>query len=320
MKQVRLTAIWALCALTSFAAKADNAVDTHLQAAKQAAGFEHTGALVRTCIAPAFAVGTGQRGVIPARDSWHAEPVRMFDNLYFIGTKVHSSWALKGSGGIIVIDTLFNYAVEDEMVDGLKKLHLDPHQVKYVIVSHAHGDHDEGARLFQDRYGAHVVMGAADWDSLDKSADIPGGKPRRDVVGSDGQVISAGDASVTLVATPGHTPGTLSMIFTVKDHGKPVTIAYSGGTAIATVYKSAEGLDTYIQSQRHMAERAAGANATVLMTNHSEFDGAYTKSHLVKVRGAGEPHPYAVGPDGVGRYFTVLEECAEAAKARLAAP
>jgi metallo-beta-lactamase class B len=320
MRKFRLTALCALLASAVLPASADDAADTHLLAAKQAAGFDYTGALVRTCIAPAFAVGTGPRGEIPARDTWHAEPARMFDNLYFIGTKVHSSWALRGSDGIIVIDTLFNYAVEDEMVNGLKKLGLDPRQVKYVIISHAHSDHDEGARLFQDRYGAHVVMGAADWDGLDKSADIPGGKPKRDVVGSDGQVISAGDVSVALVSTPGHTPGTLSMIFTVKDHGKPVTIAYSGGTAIAGIYKNAQNLDTYIQSQRHMAELAASQNATVVMTNHSEFDNAYTKSRLVKVRGPGEPHPYAVGAEGVGRYFKVLEECAQVAKVKLAAP
>lgn len=312
-----LTALGALLAL-SMPALADDAVDAHLLAAKQAAGFDYTGTLARTCIAPAFGVGTGgPRGVIPARDTWHAEPARMFDNLYFIGTRVHSAWALKGSDGIIIIDTLYNYAVEDEMVNGLKKLGLDPRQVKYVIISHAHGDHDEGAHLFQERYGAHVVMGAADWDGLDKAADIPGGKPKRDIVGNDGQVISAGDASVTLVSTPGHTPGTLSMIFTVKDHGKPVTIAYSGGTAIFAIYKNAQGLDTYIQSQRHMAELAAAAGATVLMTNHSEFDAAYTKSRLIKVRKAGEPHPYVVGADGVGRYFKLLEECAQVSKARL---
>ncbi|HEX4177244.1 MAG TPA: MBL fold metallo-hydrolase, partial [Rhizomicrobium sp.] len=282
---------------------------------------EYTGTLARTCIAPAFGVGTGgPRGVIPVRDTWHAEPARMFDNLYFIGTKVHSAWALKGSDGIIIIDTLYNYAVEDEMVNGLKKLGLDPARVKYVIISHAHGDHDEGARLFQDRYGAHVVMGAADWDGLDKAADIPGGKPKRDVVGNDGHVINVGDVSVTLVSTPGHTPGTLSMIFTVKDHGKPVTIAYSGGTAIFAIYKNAQGLDTYIQSQRHMAELAAAAGATVLMTNHSEFDAAYTKSRLIKVRGTDELHPYVVGAEGVGRYFKLLEECAQVSKARLAMP
>lgn len=313
-----LAALGALL-LLSLPALADDAVDAHLLAAKQAAGFDYTGALVRTCIAPAYSVGSGgPRGVIPARETWHAEPARMFDNLYFIGTKIHSAWAYKGSDGIIIIDTLYNYAVEDEMIDGLKKLGLDPRQVKYVIISHAHGDHDEGARLFQERYGAHVVMGGPDWDALDKVADIPGGKPKRDIVGSDGQVIRLGDISVTLVATPGHTPGTLSSIFTVKDHGKPVTIAYSGGTAIFAIYKNAEGLDTYIQSQHHMAEQAAAAGATVLMTNHSEFDNAYIKSRLVKVRAPGETHPYVVGADGVGRYFKVLAECAEAAKARLA--
>ena len=99
-----LIGLGALVAL-SLPALADDAVEAHLLAAKQAAGFEYTGALARTCIAPAYGVGTGgPRGVTPARETWHAEPAKIFDNLYFIGTKVHSAWALKGSDGIIVID------------------------------------------------------------------------------------------------------------------------------------------------------------------------------------------------------------------------
>lgn len=316
---IRVTALFCtlLTVLPGMAQPADT-VDAHLAAAKQAAGFEFTGTLSRNCIDPAHdQVPAGPRGVLPDRASWHAEPVRMFDNLYFIGTQVHSAWALKGSDGIIVIDTLYHYAVEDEMVNGLKKLGLDPASVKYVIVSHAHGDHDEGARLFQERYGAHVVMGKPDWDALDKVADIPGGKPKRDIEGHDGQVIKLGDVAVTLVETPGHTPGTLSMIFTVKDRGKPVTVAYSGGTAIFGIYKSAQGLDTFIATQNHIAQLAKAAGANVLMTNHSAFDGAYIKSRLMAVRGPDEPHPYVLGPDGVQRYFTMMQECALAAKARL---
>lgn len=297
---------------------AQDSEQDHLAAAKLAAGFEFTGTLSRNCIDPAHdQVAPGPRDVIPDRAEWHAEPARIYDNLYFIGTKVHSSWALVGSGGIIVIDTLYNYAAEDEIVNGLKKMGLSPVNVKYVIVSHAHGDHDEGAKLFQDRFGAHVVMGTPDWDALDKAKDIPGGKPKRDIEGKDGDVISAGDAHVTLVATPGHTPGTLSMLFTVKDHGKPVTIAYSGGTAIFAIYQNADGLDRFVASQRHMAELAAAANATVLMSNHSAFDGAWLKSRLVQVRLPGEAHPYDVGKDGVQRYFKLQQECALAAKARL---
>lgn len=290
--------------------------ETHLAAAKQAAGLDFPGTLVRTCVVPGMSPGGGARG-IPDRSTWHAEPARMFDNLYFIGTKIHSAWALKGQGGIIVIDTVFHYAAEDEIVNGLKKLGLNPADVKYVIVSHAHGDHDEGARLLQERYGAHVVMGAADWDTLEKGADIPGGKPKRDMIGRDGQKISVGDAGVTLLETPGHTPGTLSLLFEVKDKGKPLTVAYSGGTAIFAIYKDAAKLGTFVASQRRIAKAAADAGATVLMTNHSEFDDAYGKSRLMAVRQPDEPHPYEIGRDGVQRYFTLMAECGLAAKARL---
>lgn len=297
-----------------------DAVEAHLSAAKQAAGFELTGTLARLCIAPGLGSGgakrTGPRP-IPDRALWHAEPVKMFDNLYFVGTKLHSSWALTSSQGIILIDTLYNYAVEDEIVDGLKKVGLDPANVKYVIVSHGHSDHDEGARLFQERYGARVVMGGPDWDLIEKGPDMPGGKPKRDIVGVDGQKITLGDAAVTLIATPGHTPGTLSMLFDVKDHGKPLTVAYSGGTAIYDSYKSVAGLNTYIDSQAHMAKAAADAKAGVLMSNHTEFDGAYVKGRLLAGRQPGEAHPYDLGQGLVQRYFKLTSECALAARARL---
>jgi metallo-beta-lactamase class B len=297
-----------------------DAVEAHLSAAKQAAAFDLTGTLARLCIAPGLGSGgTKKETVRPIPDSalWHAEPVRMFDNLYFVGTKLHSSWALTTSQGIILIDTLYNYAVEDEIVGGLKKVGLDPATVKYVIVSHGHSDHDEGARLFQERYGARIVMGGPDWELIEKGPDMPGGKPKRDIVGVDGQKITLGDTSVTLVATPGHTPGTLSMLFGVKDNGKPLTVAYSGGTAIYDVYQSVAGLNTYIDSQVHMGKVAAEAKATVLMSNHTEFDGAYIKGRLLAGRRPGEAHPYDLGPTLVQRYFKLTDECALAARARL---
>ena len=55
--------------------------------------------------------------------------------------------------------------------------------------------------------------------------------PKRDIVATDGMKITLGDTTVTIWLTPGHTPGTLSYTFTVLDRGKPVNVAYSGGTA-----------------------------------------------------------------------------------------
>src|ERR1700742_3187726 len=163
-----------------------DAINAHLVKAKVAAGVDFKGTLGALCLPNpprnAAARPAGPRPT-PTRDTWYAEPHQVFDNLYWVGTKVHSSWALKTSQGIILIDTLYNYAAEPEIVDGLKKLGLDPAQIKYVIISHAHGDHDQGAVLLQSRYGAKVVMGAPDWETtIKRTAAYAGGVPKQDVV------------------------------------------------------------------------------------------------------------------------------------------
>src|SRR4029078_4635191 len=121
-------------------------------------------------------------------------------------------------------------------------------------------------------FGSRIVMGGPDWDSIAKSVHgYPQGKPKRDIVAADGEKITLGDTAVTIVTTPGHTPGTLSMLFTVKDNGKPLHVAYSGGTAF-NLPSTAANFNTYINSQSEMADAAASSNATVLISNHSEFD------------------------------------------------
>jgi metallo-beta-lactamase class B len=308
---------------SAFAQNTADAIDAHLVAARSAAGFDFTGTLARLCVAPPAVPSTSQDvapGPAPARDTWFIEPAKVFDNLYFVGSKIHNSWALTSSEGIILIDTLFTYNSEEEIVGGLRKLGLDPAKVKYVIISHAHSDHVGGAKLMQDRYGSHIVMGGPDWNSIEKSVNgYPGGKPKRDIVADDGQKITLGDAAVTTIATPGHTPGTLSMIFTVKDNGKPLTVAYSGGTAF-NFPSTAANFDIYIKSQSKMAAAAASANATVLMSNHSEFDSATSKIRMLASRKPGEPHPFEVGKEAVARYFIVTGECAQAARLRLTQP
>jgi metallo-beta-lactamase class B len=292
--------------------------DAYLARAKAAAAFDFTGTLVRVCVAPQTAPGADVApGPAPARDTWYTDPAKVFDNLYFVGTKIHSSWALTTSEGIILIDTLYDYASDEAIVGGLKRLGLDPASVKYVIVSHGHLDHVGGAKLMQDRFGARLVMGGPDWGMIEQSVHrFPNGKPKRDIVATDGQRVTLGDTSVTIVTTPGHTPGTLSMIFQVKDQGRPLTVAYNRGTAFNFVNDVAH-FDIYIASQRKMAKTAADAGATVLMSNHSEFDNAVTKIKMMAARKPGEPHPFEIGTDAVARYFAVTETCAELARWKL---
>mgnify|MGYP003694530771 CR=1 FL=1 len=64
-----------------------------------------------------------------------------------------------------------------------------------------------------------------------------------------------------------------------------MNIAYSGGTAFNFVNNTPvpgiKNFQTYIDSQKKMAEKAAAVNATVLLANHSEFDNAYDKNRML---------------------------------------
>ncbi len=319
------TATWFAAAGFASAQTPPMTIDGYLQTAKVAAATDWAGTFLRLCIpSPAgfqpglAAVGASleDRGRAPAKEKWYAEPAKVADNLYFIGTKVHNSWAIVGSQGIIIIEALYDYAANDEILGGLKKLGLDKNQVKYVILSHAHADHDGGARLLQDEIpAAHLIYGAEDWESVDKSANHAGGKPKHDVVGTDGMKVSVGDAAIQIVTMPGHTPGTLSFLFEVRDNGKPLRFAHVGGTAIP--FKAgAAYYDTYMASSIKMAKAASDYGATALISNHSEFDDAFLKAHSAANRRPGEANPFDVGGDAVARYFTVVQNCTAATKLR----
>ena len=323
-------------------------MDTHINTAKTAAGLTYRATFVNLCfsganpglanpaVARAGGAAPGGRGAAPGggaapgrgagttpdRATWYASPYKIFDNFYWLGTRQHSSWALRTSEGLIIIDTNFAWATEPEIINGLTTLGLDPRQIKYVIISHAHGDHDQGAAELQKRFGAKVVMGAPDWEStLQRPATAAGGVPTRDVVvGADGMKLTLGDTTVNIVSTPGHTPGTLSYVFPVKDQGRTLSVAYSGGTLTGNFGANAARWDEYVASQTRIAKAAADAGATVILSNHSEYDDAYTKARLIGAkREVGEEHPFIVGAAGVQRYFTVMTECAMASKLRAGA-
>jgi hypothetical protein len=89
-------------------------IDSHIAAGKAAAGLDFRGTFVNLCLpgaAPGGARGTPARGAdgrgaaaapaTPDRTEWYASPYKVFDNLYWLGTRQHSSWALRTSGGII---------------------------------------------------------------------------------------------------------------------------------------------------------------------------------------------------------------------------
>src|SRR5580692_7040187 len=298
------------------------ASDAHIAAAKAAAGDDFQNLFTFQCYgpgpggqrtppgaAPAAAAprgggGRGQQGP-PERSTWYAEPVKVFDNLYFFGQSEYAVWAITTSQGIIVLDTIFDYSVEDEVADGMKKMGLDPANIKYAVVSHAHPDHDGGARFLQEHYGTRVIMSPADWDVLDKRTN--GAKPKRDIEATDGQKLTLGDTTLTLYITPGHTPGTISTVFPVKDNGTQHLVALWGGVGLNT---DKAAVQNYIRSAQRFSGIAKQAGADIILTNHTDWDQSKINLPALAKRVPGSPNPYIVGNAKVLDFLKVAEECA----------
>jgi metallo-beta-lactamase class B len=319
-----------LAVLSVAAQDANDAPEAHVAAAKAAAGEEFQNLFNFQCNGPG---SVGQRAVgqsggaaagaqgkqggggraggqkqqgPPDRSTWHVEPVKVFDNLYFLGQSEYSVWAIRTSQGIIVLDTIFDYSVEDEVVGGMKKLGLDPANIKYAVVSHAHPDHDGGARFLQEHYGTRVIMSPADWDVLDKTN---GTKPKRDLEATDGQKLTLGDTTLTLYITPGHTPGTISTVLPVKDNGTPHLAALWGGVGLNA---DRESVQTYQRSAQRFSGIVKQAGADIILTNHTDWDRSKINLPMLANRAPGSPNPYIVGNAKVLSFLKVAEECATA--------
>jgi len=116
-------------------------------------------------------------------------------------------------------------APKTSLIDLLGQLEISPSQVKYVAISHYHGDHTGQARQFPQ---ATLLIGKGDWDvvtdpkpatPMDAAIFAPwttGGGKVEPVVG-DRDVF--GDGSVIMLSTPGHTPGHHSLLVKLKQTG-----------------------------------------------------------------------------------------------------
>lgn len=234
-------------------------------------------------------------------------PFQIFDNLYYVGLESVSAYILTTSDGLILIDSLHpNHS--DYIIEATRKMGLDPGDIKYVIVTHAHIDHAGSAGAIQTRTGARVLMTEGDWGIYEQGGYTSSrGEPRvflpleRDLVVNDGDVLTLGDTKVILYVTPGHTPGVTSLEFPVKDQETSYTAFMFGGHGLNTV-NGVMATEQYIDSVRRVI---AMNDLQVNLTNHPGAAEILERRDELTSRGDGDPHPY-VDPEGFRRYLQSL--------------
>jgi metallo-beta-lactamase class B len=258
-----------------------------------------------------------------------APPTKIFDQLYYLGMNSVASWAIVTSAGIIQIDSLDNpEEVQRVIIGGYKKLGLDPAQIKYLVISHGHSDHFGGAKYIQDTYHPKVLMSGIDWDMVAKlPAPKPGERfgpvPTRDMDITDGQKLTLGNTTLTFYITPGHTPGTVSMLVPVTDKGQPHLLSFWGGSAIprsleptGQVGRMDAGMLAYKQSFERFFKLGEDAGVDGYIANHpyrdqTFIDGKTDRIAKNQARKPGEPSAF-IDRGTYIRYYMISMECIDA--------
>ena len=136
--------------------------------------------------------------------------------------------ALNDPKGWSTLPKLIVYHLDKTLTEQLTTIGLEPNDVTHVALSHTHGDHIGNVRLFSN---STVLMQRAEYEWI-STPDGPNDNVNqlkalaRKLLGApkhlkllDGDTDVFGDGSVTLVSTPGHTPGSKSLLVHLKNSG-----------------------------------------------------------------------------------------------------
>src|ERR1051325_4158313 len=195
-------------------------------------------------------------------------------------TFTFSCYLIKHGNDYMVWDTGFAPGTNPNapkvgIVDRLKEVRVTPDQVKYVGISHFHGDHTGQLDPFKS---ATLFIGKGDWDQIISPTPMQGAnvagfkswideKRKVEPLSLDKDVF--GDGSVIVLRTPGHTPGHSALLVRLKDMG-PVLL--SGDAAHFHENYESNGVPAFnfdraqtIASMERMKEIAKRLNAKVII-------------------------------------------------------
>ncbi|WP_394666385.1 subclass B3 metallo-beta-lactamase [uncultured Chryseobacterium sp.] len=161
----------------------------------------------------------------PEEWSQSYEPFRIAGNLYYVGTYDLASYLIVTNKGNVLINT----GLADSLPiikNNIKKLGFKYQDTKILLLTQAHYDHlgamagikkETGAKLYVDEADADVLKsgGKSDYELGKYGVTFKPVKP--DYILKDKNVVTLGDAKLTMLHHPGHTKGSCSFLFETKD-------------------------------------------------------------------------------------------------------
>ena len=152
-------------------------------------------------------------------------PHKVIGNIYYVGTRTLSSFLITTPAGHILINSTYDRNVRT-IEKSVTQLGFKFADIRVLVGTHAHSDHQEGDALVKELTGAQVMAMREDMPAL--QAIKPGGKVHPiDRTLQDGDTVTLGGATLVAHLTPGHTPGCTTWTMRAQEGGRTFNVVFA---------------------------------------------------------------------------------------------
>jgi metallo-beta-lactamase class B len=241
-------------------------------------------------------------------------PFRIDGNLYYVGSKGLANYLITTPQGHILInsDLEANVALIRASVEKLGFKFTD---IKVLLISHAHWDHNAASATIKKLTGASYMVMDADVPNVESGGKTDfqyGNDPgnlypptKVDRVLHDGDQVKLGDAVLVAHLTPGHTKGCTTWTMKVSEAGKTYDVVIVGSPNVNPGYKLVNN-DAYpaiASDYDRMFAVLKSLPADIFLGAHGSYFDMEAKHARMK---PGAPNPF-VDPDGYKKFVTLKE-------------
>ncbi|HTC36628.1 MAG TPA: subclass B3 metallo-beta-lactamase [Bryobacteraceae bacterium] len=237
---------------------------------------------------------------------WHAEfpPFQIAGNLYYVGTADLAVYLIHTPRGNILINSDFKQDLP-VIKKSIEQLGFKYSDTKIVLISHAHGDHDEGTGVIKQETGAKLMVMDADVAAEQSTAS---GRPAAHVdrVLHDGDTVALGGSKLVAHLTPGHTPGCTTWSMQEKDGARTLNVVIIGSPNVNPGYILV-GNKNYPQIADDYVKTFAVLKSLpcdVFLGAHGAYFGLKAKYDKMK---AGDKNAF-IDPDGYKAYVAERDD------------
>src|SRR5215813_6006288 len=264
--------------------------------------------LIRTLIL--FAIFSGN-SLAQIQPDWKEPfpPHRIIGNLYYVGSKGLASYLITTPQGHILINSNLESSAP-QIKQSVEKLGFKFSDVKILLISHAHWDHDAGsARIKQFTGAKYMVMegdvpvvesgGKADFQYGNMASNLyPPAKVDR--VLHDGDEVKLGDTVLVAHLTPGHTKGCTTWTMKAQANGKSYDVVIVGSPNVNPGYKlkNNAAYPQIAQDYERMFRVLKALPCDIFLGAHGAYYGMEEKFARLK---QGSANPF-IDPDGYKKF------------------